>query len=343
MTTGIAPAARDWLAAHVPGLVPPLAFDLVSGGRSNLTYRVTDAAGTVRALRRPPTGGVLSTAHDMSREWRFLTALAPTDVPVPRPRAYCADPSVTGAEFYVMDFVDGTVGADRDAVRDWPPAARERAGASLVEVLAALHRIDPRDVGLEDMARPHGYVERQLHRWQRQVHRSGAPDLPLLDTVHDALLARVPAQTTGIVHGDFRPGNLSFTPDGTVVAVLDWELATLGDPLADLGWLVSTWERPGDTVPPTTAGPSAAPGFPDRAELVDAYAKASGTDVSDLPYYVAFSRWRSACIGAGVAARFAAGVMGENELPVQELERQVLRQSEAAYEAVRDLGRGPAR
>ncbi|MHB9755984.1 phosphotransferase family protein [Streptomyces sp. BYX5S] len=343
MTTGIAPAARDWLAAHVPGLVPPLAFDLVSGGRSNLTYRVTDAAGTVRALRRPPTGGVLSTAHDMSREWRFLTALAPTDVPVPRPRAYCADPSVTGAEFYVMDFVDGTVGADRDAVRDWPHAARERAGASLVEVLAALHRIDPRDVGLEDMARPRGYVERQLHRWQRQVHRSGAPDLPLLDTVHDALLARVPAQTTGIVHGDFRPGNLSFAPDGTVVAVLDWELATLGDPLADLGWLVSTWERPGDTVPPTTAGPSAAPGFPDRTELVDAYAKASGTDVSDLPYYVAFSRWRSACIGAGVAARFAAGVMGENELPVQELERQVLRQSEAAYEAVRDLGRGPAR
>ncbi|MFJ8930067.1 phosphotransferase family protein [Streptomyces sp. NPDC102364] len=337
-TAGVEPAVAEWVAAHVPGVAPPLTFDLVSGGRSNLTYRVTDASGTVRALRRPPTGGVLSTAHDMSREWRFLTALAPTAVPVPTPLAYCADASVTGAEFYVMDFVDGTVGADQEAVRDWPERARRRAGMSLVEVLAALHELDPAEVGLGDMARPRGYVERQLHRWQRQVHRSGAPDLKLLDTVHDALLARVPAQRTGIVHGDFRPGNLSFAPDGSVIAVFDWELATLGDPLADLGWLVSTWEQPGDTVPPTTAGPSAAPGFCGRADLIDAYAKASGVDVSQLPYYVAFSRWRSACIGAGVAARFAAGVMGENELPVQELERQVLRQSEAAYEAVGDLG-----
>ncbi|MGP3769947.1 phosphotransferase family protein [Streptomyces sp. SDT5-1] len=339
MTAGLDAAVDDWLAAHVPGLVPPLTFDVVSGGRSNLTYRVTDADGTVRALRRPPTGGVLSTAHDMSREWRFLTALAPTPVPVPRPLAYCADPSVTGAEFYVMDFVDGTVGADRDAVRDWPAHARRRAGDHLVDVLADLHRVDPEAVGLGDLARPRGYVERQLHRWRRQVHRSGAPDPKLLDTVHDALLARVPAQSTGIVHGDFRPGNLSFAPDGTVLAVFDWELATLGDPLADLGWLVSTWEEPGDTLPPTTAGPTAAPGFRTRAELVDAYAKASGRDVSDLPYYVAFSRWRSACIGAGVAARFAAGVMGENELPVEELNRQVLRQSEAAHDAVRDLDR----
>ncbi|MFJ9082594.1 phosphotransferase family protein [Streptomyces sp. NPDC102384] len=337
-TAGVEPAVAEWVAAHVPDVAPPLTFDLVSGGRSNLTYRVTDASGTVRALRRPPTGGVLSTAHDMSREWRFLTALAPTAVPVPTPLAYCADASVTGAEFYVMDFVDGTVGADQEAVRDWSERARRRAGTSLVEVLAALHELDPAEVGLGDMARPRGYVERQLHRWQRQVHRSGAPDLKLLDTVHDALLARVPAQRTGIVHGDFRPGNLSFAPDGTVIAVFDWELATLGDPLADLGWLVSTWEQPGDTVPPTTAGPSAAPGFCGRADLIDAYAKASGVDVSQLPYYVAFSRWRSACIGAGVAARFAAGVMGENELPVQELERQVLRQSEAAYEAVGDLG-----
>lgn len=338
-TAGVEPAVAEWVAAHVPGVVPPLTFDLVSGGRSNLTYRVTDASGTVRALRRPPTGGVLSTAHDMSREWRFQTALAPTAVPVPTPLAYCADASVTGAEFYVMDFVDGTVGADQDAVRDWPERARRRAGTSLVEVLAALHELDPAEVGLGDMARPRGYVERQLHRWQRQVHRSGAPDLKLLDTVHDALLARVPAQHTGIVHGDFRPGNLSFAPDGTVIAVFDWELATLGDPLADLGWLVSTWEQPGDMVPPTTAGPSAVPGFCSRTDLIDAYAKASGVDVSQLPYYVAFSRWRSACIGARVAARFAAGVMGENELPVQELERQVLRQSEAAYEAVGDLGR----
>ena len=223
-----------WLAEHVDGLASPVDFGLVSGGRSNLTYRLTDAAGVTYALRRPPTGGVLSTAHDVSREWRFISALAPTAVPVPPPVAYCADTAVTGAEFYVMGFVEGLVLADSE--------------------------------------------------------------------VHDLLARRIPAQSSGIVHGAYRAGNVAFGPDGAVWAVFDWELATSGDPMADLGWLASTWQDPGEQLPPATPGPSAVAGFPARAQLVQRYARLSGRDVSNLPYWVAFSRWRSACIGVGVRA-----------------------------------------
>jgi len=337
-----------WLAEHVDGLVGPVEFGLVSGGRSNLTYRVTDAAGTAYALRRPPTGGVLSTAHDVSREWRFISALAPTAVPVPAPVAYCADAAVTGAEFYVMGFVDGLVLADAEAGLALAPPARASAAEHLVDVLVALHALDPAAVGLGDMVRKTGYIERQLRRWHAQVHATGAPELPLLDEVHDLLARRIPAQASGIVHGDYRAGNTSFGPDGAVLAVFDWELATSGDPLADLGWLAATWQDPGEPLPSATPGPSTVPGFPARAQLVDRYARLSGRDVSDLPYWVAFSRWRSACIGVGVRARYLAGHMGDdgfaasfltsagNPEPGSAGSRAVL--AEAARDALRDAG-----
>jgi len=311
----------DWLAAHVPGLVGPVALTLVAGGRSNLTYRVTDAAGTAYALRRPPTGGVLSTAHDMGREWLFLSAMAPTDVPVPDPLAFCADPGVTGAEFYVMAFVDGLVLADPEAGLAMDPAARVVAGHDVVDVLVGLHALDPLAVGLGEVVRATGFVERQLRRWYRQVHQSGAIDLALLDEVHDLLATRVPAQTSGIVHGDYRPGNMAFGQDGRIRAIFDWELATSGDPLADLGYLVSTWAQPGEELGSIGVSPSTAPGFPSRDELVARYAQSSGRDVSNLPYFVAFNRWRSACILAGVNARYQAGVMGDDGYAGQARER----------------------
>jgi aminoglycoside phosphotransferase (APT) family kinase protein len=324
----------EWLASNVPGLRAPVRFALVAGGHSNLTYQVTDAAGTAFALRRPPTGGVLSTAHDMSREWRFLSALEPTTVPVPRPLAYCADAAVTDAEFYVMAFVDGLVLADLDAGLRLEPSARARAGRDVVDVLVRLHEVDPVAVGLGDLVRDRGYVERQLYRWHRQVHQSGATNLTLLDEVHDLLAARVPAQGSGIVHGDFRPGNMAFGPDGRVLAVFDWELATTGDPLADLGWLVASWQEPDQVPGPTTPGPSAAPGFPGKDELVARYAQRSGRDVSDLPYFVAFARWRSSCIVAGVHARYLAGVMGDDGYLDQARSRG--EQAEALVYAARD-------
>jgi aminoglycoside phosphotransferase (APT) family kinase protein len=305
----------SWLAGHVDGLDQgsgPVRFELVSGGRSNLTYRITGAAGSTYALRRPPTGGVLSTAHDVSREWRFISAMAPTAVPVPAPVAYCADTAVTGAEFYVMEFIEGLVLAGSEAGLALAPHARPSAAGHLVDVLVALHALDPVAVGLGDMVRKTGYVERQLRRWHAQVHATDPPEAPLLDEVHDLLARRIPAQAGGIVHGDYRAGNVAFGPDGAIRAVFDWELATSGDPMADLGWLASTWQDPGELLPPTTPGPSTVAGFPARAQLVQRYARLSGRDVSNLPYWVAFSRWRSACIGVGVRARYLAGHMADD-------------------------------
>jgi aminoglycoside phosphotransferase (APT) family kinase protein len=333
-----APRVGRWLAGHVEGLAGPVEFELVSGGLSNLTYRLTDAAGTVYALRRPPLGGVLSTAHDMSREWRFISALAPTPVPVAPPLAYCADTEITGAEFYVMGFVAGRVLADRDAGLSLPPTARARAGDQVVDVLVALHALDPVGIGLGDLVRRTGYLERQLRRWHAQVHATGAEHLTLLDEVYELLARRIPAQSTGTVHGDYRPGNMAFGPDGTVRAVFDWELATSGDPMADLAWLASTWEDPGDETPPTTPGPSTAPGFPARAQLVRRYARLSGRDVSSLPYWVAFSRWRAACIGVGVRARYLAGHMADDgtaETRARSIEG--VRLGEAARDALRGM------
>ncbi|KAA9159620.1 phosphotransferase family protein [Amycolatopsis acidicola] len=323
-----------WLGDHVEGFVEPAAFELISGGRSNLTYRVTDGAGTARALRRPPTGGVLSTAHDMGREWSFISALAGTAVPVAPPLAYCTDTEVTGAEFSVMGLVEGEVLADAEAGNRFPEEARARAGEHLVDVLAELHALDPVALGLGDLVRRTGYVERQLRRWHAQVHATGAPELALLDEVHDRLAERIPKQRNGIVHGDYRPGNLSFGPDGTVRAVFDWELATSGDPLADLGWLAASWQDPGEETPPVTPGPSTAPGFPSRAEIVARYADRSGLDLADLPYWIAFARWRSACIGVGVRARYEAGHMADDGFSLEERADDGVRLCEAA---LRDL------
>ncbi|NKQ52196.1 phosphotransferase family protein [Amycolatopsis sp. K13G38] len=324
-----------WLAEH--GLAEPVEFELIAGGRSNLTFRLTDAAGALYALRRPPTGGVLTTAHDMSREWRFVSALSGTAVPVARPLAYCADPEVTGAEFYVMGFVDGRVLADESEGRAFPPGARAEAGEQLVDVLVALHALDPVELGLGDLVRRTGYAQRQLRRWRAQVHATGAPELALLDDVHDLLARHVPQQSNGIVHGDYRPGNVAFGPDGGVRAVFDWELATSGDPLADLGWLAASWREPGEEIPAVTPTPSTVPGFPSRAEMVARYAARSGRDVADLPYWIAFARWRAACIGVGVRARYLGGHMADDGYQAQARAEETVRLAEAARNELEDM------
>ena len=313
------PAATlvPWFRSTVPGVAPgPLLVERIAGGHSNLTYRITDAAGTRWALRRPPTGMVLATAHDMAREWRFLCALAPTPVPVAEPVALCTDPAVIGTEFYVTGFVEGAVLGDEVSGHHLAHEARRAAGLDAVDVLVALHAVDPHAVGLGDLERPGSYLERQLRRWYRQVHASAVPDLAAVDAAHELLSARVarlPVSEVRIAHGDFRMGNLAVGPDGRVRAVFDWELAALGDPLADLGWLIASWCRPGDPDPPMLRGPSLAPGWAEASELVERYAARSGRDVGGLGFYVAFARWRSACIGAGVWSRYAAGVMDGDE------------------------------
>jgi aminoglycoside phosphotransferase (APT) family kinase protein len=304
-----------WFRGHIDEIEGEVEFTRIAGGRSNLTYRVTDEAGHAWALRRPPLGGVLETAHDMGREWRFLSALNPTDVPVPTPRAFCDDHDVWGADLYVMDFAPGKVLNDTGSGEQVPESARATVGTSTIDVLVALHHVEPAAVGLDDLSRPGNFVARQLKRWHRQAHSSAMEDLSALDAAHDALAARVPEGEVGIVHGDFRPGNIAYSPDGQAVAVFDWELATIGDPLCDLGHLLVSWSEPGDTVPEALSSPTPAGGYPTRAELIDRYTAATGTGDVDIAYYLAFARWRAACIHAGVWTRYQAGDMGADADP----------------------------
>lgn len=302
-----------WFAEHVADVVAPLHFELIAGGRSNLTYRVTDEAGHAWVLRRPPTGKVLATAHDMGREHRIISALAPTDVPVAPIVGICTDESVNDAPFYVMDFVDGLVLRDAQAAEAVTPDVRRRAGSSLAETLAAIHAVDPDAVGLGDLGRKEGYIARQLKRWNGQFEQSLTREVPVVKEAHARLAEHVPHQgRAAIVHGDYRLDNAMIDERGEVIAVLDWELCTLGDPLADLGVLMVYWTEADDPFAALPGAATALEGFPSRAELVSAYEAAGGRPVGDLDYYVAFGYWKLACILEGVYARYRAGAMGDD-------------------------------
>jgi aminoglycoside phosphotransferase (APT) family kinase protein len=324
----------QWISAHVGAVAAPFEFELIAGGRSNLTFAVTDAEGRRFVLRRPPLGHVLETAHDMGREFRILSALRGTGVPVPEPLAFCADPDVNGAPFYLMEFADGAILRDADeAERGFAEPDRGRLADALVRTLGDLHAIDPDAVGLGTLGRPDGYVERQLRRWQRQWELARSREIPAIDEVHRRLSERIPEpQRRSIVHGDYRIDNMVFRPDGTVRAVLDWELCTLGDPLADVGLLAVYWARPGDDAVSLllAQAPSRAPGFPERAELLDAYARHTGADLSEIDFYIALGYWKLACIAEGVYARYRAGVMGDDGMDPARLGEQVFQLAEAA-------------
>ncbi len=342
---GLDVAALDrWFADHVPGAEPPLRFAVITGGHSNITYAVHDRAGRRFVLRRPPLGHVLATAHDMGREHRILRAVARTPVPVPPALAHCADPEVTGVPFYVMGFVEGWVlNTTDDAAAHLPdPEARRRAGEHVADILADLHLADVDAIGLGDLARREGYLQRQLKRWRSQWESSKTRDLPAMDEAYDLLVVHAPPQRyTGVVHGDYRIGNMLSRPDGRIAAVLDWELCTLGDVLADLGYILNNWAEPGEDMatfvdpPPTSAG-----GFPSREELVDRYAKRSGFDVSDVEYYRAFSYWRSAAIVEGVKRRYLEGVMVDDTVDPAVYDRRVVEVAGLALERIRALRSG---
>lgn len=315
-----------WFAEHVPAAAPPLRFELITGGRSNLTYRVHDASGARWVLRRPPTGHVLASAHDVVREFRILDLLAGGPVPVPPVLACCTDHAVTGADFYVMEHVDGIVPEDAATAAAIPRESRAAASRNIVDTLAAVHAVDTTVGPLAELRRPDGYLERQLRRWDRQLTAGGVGAGPLRE-VHDLLTRRVPAERwTGITHGDFRPGNLLIGPDGTVRAVLDWELWTVGDVMADIGWLTAAWTSP----EPFGWAPDPAEGYLDIDTVLSHYADATGRALEDLSYYQAFALWRLAAIAEGVAARFRAGVMGEQDIDVPELSERPARLAESA-------------
>lgn len=334
-------AVTRWLEQRA-GLSGALSFELVQGGRSNLTYRVTDADGQRVVLRRPPLHGVLDSAHDMGREHRIIAALAASDVPVPEVVGFEPDPEVTGAPFYVMRHVEGVVvrdAATAGSALDAP--ARARAGADLVDVLVRLHAVSPDEVGLGDLGRREDYLARQLARWHRQLHAGGAEVPPVLDEVHRRLSAALPAQQgASIVHGDYRLDNLIIDPaDGHLAAVLDWELTTLGDPLADVGLLQVYWSDPGDDLLPLLDAPTVVAGFPSRAEVAERYAHRSGRDLDELEVYVAFGSWKLACILSGVVARYGSGAYGQVDEGVAAFARMVTALGERALDATRASGR----
>ena len=318
VTTGAEPAVVGPLLADVLHDPRWLGCDvaLISGGKSNLTYRVASDAGEV-ILRRPPLGNILPTAHDMVREHRVLSGLDGTAVPVPRTLHLGDADGPLGAPFYVMERVLGHI--CRNALPPGyadTPAQRRAIGEGLVDTLAALHTVDPADVGLAEFGRPAGFMERQLRRWSKQWEASRVDDLPALDALRDGLVRTLPAQrASSIVHGDYRLDNtvLHATQPGRLVAVLDWEMSTLGDPFTDLGALLSFWSEAGDPdvlraariVAPVTAQE----GFPSRAEVIERYARKTGFDVSDADWYQAFALFKLAVVCQGIAARAAGGSM----------------------------------
>jgi aminoglycoside phosphotransferase (APT) family kinase protein len=313
-----APNVTAWFEKHVSGVEPPLHFDLVAGGRSNLTFLVTDQADHRYVLRRPPTGHLLPTAHDMSREHRIISAMGPAGVPVPPALGLCDDDSVNGAPFYVMGFVDGVIARNEQEVKaHFDEPARHRAGLALIDTLADIHMADPDQIGLGELGRKEGYIARQLKRWysnyQAANEARGGESLPAMDELHARLSEAIPEQGPAtVVHGDYRLDNCIVAPDGSrVEAVLDWELCTLGDPLADVGQLLVYWPEPGERSALGSAATSL-PGFATRDELVARYSERTGRELPQLGFYVAFAYWKLACILEGVYARYVGGAMGDD-------------------------------
>lgn len=324
-----------WWGLHIPASHAPLQIDLIAGGHSNLTYRVRDRDGQEFALRRPPLGNLPRSAHNVSREFTILKALKPTELPVPPVEAECRELEVIGAPFYVMRWVDGAI-IDRPArvARHLPdPESRARAAHSLIDGLADLHRLNVDAIGLGELGPREDYVPRQLKRILKIWDQTKTRELPIVESLHTRLLACRPEQAyTGLVHADYRMGNIIFRPDGIAAAVLDWELCALGDVLTDLGFLLTNWDEPQDDwanvwmqVPPSRAG-----GFPDRDVLVARYAKRTGFSVDNLNYYRAFAYWRIAVIAEGIKRRYESGSMAEHVADSTELDRRVRARAELA-------------
>lgn len=306
-------ALNTYLRLNRPALASDsLSAELIAGGRSNLTYFITSDETTF-VLRRPPLGHVLDTAHDMSREFRVISALHGTAVPVANPLLFCDDKAVIGAPFYLMDKVEGIVLRGFEDAMDVGPAQIPQLSYRLVNTLGRLHATDPADVGLEDFGRPDGFLERQIRRWTKQLNSSRSRDVPGIDDLAERLAARIPTtQRNAIVHGDYRLDNVIVARNDAnewdVAAVVDWEMSTLGDPLTDIGLFCTYWAAMGsDTLIPMALEVDAPAPFPTTDDLVTSYADTSGLDMSDLPWYIAFGCFKLGVILEGIYYRHTLG------------------------------------
>jgi aminoglycoside phosphotransferase (APT) family kinase protein len=298
---------RAWLDHVVPGGCGRLTADVIPGGRSNLTFRVTDGDRTW-VVRRPPLGEHLATAHDVAREHRILAALADTDVPVPRTWGLCEEPDVIGAPFYVMEHVAGTTYRTRDDLAGLGPARVRALSERLVDVLVDIHAVPVEEVGLADWGRPEGYLERQVRRWYRQLEGASTPHLDLARVLHDRLLdALPPSRHVGLVHGDLRLDNVLVDADDQLLAVIDWELSTVGDTMADLALMVGYRRLAEQVRSDVVPNASIAEGHLDEAGLLERYAAASGRPLADTDFHLALAFFKIAGIVAGIDDRHRRG------------------------------------
>ncbi|SDI61007.1 Predicted kinase, aminoglycoside phosphotransferase (APT) family [Rhodococcus triatomae] len=297
-------AVSAWIAGLGVGAIAPLTFERIGNGQSNLTYAVNDAGGGRWVLRRPPLGTLLSSAHDVVREHRILSSLQGSKVPVPKILGLTEDPEITDAPLVLMSYVAGVVLDGVPAAEKLTPEQRGAVGLALPRTLGRIHGVDLEDTGLTDLASHKPYAERQLRRWSAQWEKSRTRDVPAVEELAAVLSRNIPEQSeVALVHGDFHLNNVIVDPDeGEVLSVVDWELCTLGEPLADLGALLAYWPEAGDGV----AGPfmaSTLEGFPSRAELVEAYAERTGRDVANVGYWHVLALWKLAIIAEGVLRR----------------------------------------
>jgi len=332
-------SVEDWISKNVPELTPPFRWTRLEGGHSNLTYRLDDAKGEQAVIRRPPQGVLLPKAHDMSREWSLISALGSTPVPVPKALGFCESPDVTGAWFYVMGLVNGRPLYTGENTLEWVPEERRIVLAnSFIDVLADLHSLDPDEMGLGELGKKDSYVGRQLKTWYRSWTASIEPaklDDPRAHELQQFFLDNLPDQGTArIVHGDYGLHNCLTGPDSTIAAVVDWEISTLGDPLADLAYALNPWPDPEDSLPPNPDAATGVPGFPPRSALADRYAKRTGRDLSNLDYYVGFNRWKTACIVHGVYARYMEGKKSTEGIDLDLLRERITQSLTLSEQAV---------
>ena len=335
-------AVDAWIRENIEGLEPPFTWTRLVGGHSNLTFALVDQAGRSAVIRRPPLGELLPKAHDMGREFTVIKALGPTPVPVPIAYGYCEDPAVTGAHFYVMSQVDGQAFYTAEEVEaNLSIESRVRLSNSFMDTLAALHALDPIELGIGDLGRHDGYVGRQLRTWYGSWEASkeaAAFDDPRLHELHDMLLSNLPVQgPPRVVHGDYGTHNVMVGPDGIITAVLDWEIATLGDPMADFAYALNAWVDQDDDLSYAPFAATSAPGFLRRDELIARYADATGCDLSLLGYYRTFNYFKTACILHGVYARYRMGQKSTEGVDMDGLLNRMGGSIELALNQARDL------
>ena len=321
-------AVEQWVRENIAALTPPFKWIKLEGGHSNLTYLIEDQNAKKAVIRRPPLGELLPKAHDMSREWSVISALNKTNVPVPHAYGFCENPEITGAWFYIMGWVEGKALQTNQDTEQWVgEAARPNLAISFIDALADLHAVEPDAVGLSTLGKKEAYIQRQINTWYRSWTSSAAPaqfDDPRAHDIKLYLSENIPLQEPAkIVHGDYGLHNVLVTAEGEVKAVVDWEICTLGDPLADLAYALNQWVQASDPILAKVDAATLVPGFPGRDSLTERYQQKTGRDLSQLDFYIGFNYWKSACILHGVYARYREGKKSTEGINLDDLRQRI--------------------